>query len=243
MRDLELLCSVPAGLIEDDDGVGAGGNLGGDLVEMKLHGLAVAEGKNQRGRRFQVQGARHRTSFFKCRDRIGILLVGPGPGADVFECFIWKCVASSTILLCRRDARAPGGAGVVGAQSSRACMASMTASCCKRGVRRSLLVVHCPRDVDEVLQRPLALMPGVGYRPRYRLLARRTEFPCRYSARVGNSFDDFRTNRCARPLAHARHQTQRWSPHGQQRGDAWCPTIPAASAAVSDICVALQSSR
>ena len=49
MRDLELLCSVPAGLIEDDDGVGAGGNLGGDLVEMKLHGFAVAEGKNQRG--------------------------------------------------------------------------------------------------------------------------------------------------------------------------------------------------
>ena len=39
----KLLRSVPAGLIEDDDGVGAGGNLGGDLVEMKLHGFAVAE--------------------------------------------------------------------------------------------------------------------------------------------------------------------------------------------------------
>jgi len=36
VRDLELLCPVPAGLIEDDDGVGAGGNLGGDLVEVKL---------------------------------------------------------------------------------------------------------------------------------------------------------------------------------------------------------------
>jgi hypothetical protein len=41
VRDLELLCPVPAGLIEDDDGVGAGGNLAGDLVEMKLHGLAA----------------------------------------------------------------------------------------------------------------------------------------------------------------------------------------------------------
>jgi hypothetical protein len=40
---------MPTGLIEDDQGVGAGGNLGGDLVEIKLHGLAVAEGKNQRG--------------------------------------------------------------------------------------------------------------------------------------------------------------------------------------------------
>jgi len=28
VRDLELLCSVPAGLIEDDDGVGAGGSHG-----------------------------------------------------------------------------------------------------------------------------------------------------------------------------------------------------------------------
>ena len=70
MRDLELLCPVPAGLIEDDDGVGAGGNLGGDLVEVKLHGLAVAEGKNQRGARFQVQGTRHRTGrLIGCVDR------------------------------------------------------------------------------------------------------------------------------------------------------------------------------
>ena len=33
---------MPAGLIEDDNGVRTGGNFGCDLVEMKLHGLAVA---------------------------------------------------------------------------------------------------------------------------------------------------------------------------------------------------------
>jgi hypothetical protein len=38
---------VPPGLIEDDDGVGARADLALDLVEMKLHGLAVAEGQNQ----------------------------------------------------------------------------------------------------------------------------------------------------------------------------------------------------
>ena len=68
MRDLELLCSVPAGLIEDDDGVGDGGNLGGDLVEMKLHGLAVAEGKNQRGAgsKFRAHGTEQ---MIGCVDR------------------------------------------------------------------------------------------------------------------------------------------------------------------------------
>ena len=38
---------MPPGLIEDDDGVGARADLALDLVEMKLHGLAVAEGQNQ----------------------------------------------------------------------------------------------------------------------------------------------------------------------------------------------------
>jgi hypothetical protein len=38
---------VPSSLIKDDDGVGARADLAGDLVEMKLHGLAVAEGQNQ----------------------------------------------------------------------------------------------------------------------------------------------------------------------------------------------------
>src|ERR1700756_2925140 len=33
--------------IKDDDGVGTSADLGGDLVEMKLHGFAVAEGQHQ----------------------------------------------------------------------------------------------------------------------------------------------------------------------------------------------------
>ena len=34
---------MPAGLVEDQDGVGARGDLGGDVVEMELHGLGVAD--------------------------------------------------------------------------------------------------------------------------------------------------------------------------------------------------------
>ena len=45
----KLLCPMPTGLIEDDDGVGTGADLGGDLIEMELHGLAVAEGQHQTG--------------------------------------------------------------------------------------------------------------------------------------------------------------------------------------------------
>ena len=38
---------MPSGLIEDENGVGAGGDVGGDLVEMKLHGLGVAGGRTR----------------------------------------------------------------------------------------------------------------------------------------------------------------------------------------------------
>ena len=43
----EVLSAVPAGLIEDKDCVCAGGDFGGDLVEMKLHGFGVAERQNE----------------------------------------------------------------------------------------------------------------------------------------------------------------------------------------------------
>ena len=43
----KLLSAVPAGLIEDKDCVCAGGDFGGDLVEMKLHGFGVAERQNE----------------------------------------------------------------------------------------------------------------------------------------------------------------------------------------------------
>ena len=38
---------MPAGLIENDDRVGAGGYPCADLIEMKLHGFGVAEGQNE----------------------------------------------------------------------------------------------------------------------------------------------------------------------------------------------------
>src|SRR5271169_4311800 len=41
--DLEVLGTVPAGLIEDEDCVSACGNSCSDLIEMKLHGFGVAE--------------------------------------------------------------------------------------------------------------------------------------------------------------------------------------------------------
>src|SRR6266700_6838064 len=50
-RNPEIFRAVPAGLIEDENGVRAGGDLRGDLVEMKLHGFAVAGRQHERGAR------------------------------------------------------------------------------------------------------------------------------------------------------------------------------------------------
>ena len=44
---LEVLRSVPAGLIEEEDRVGAGADFCGDFVQMMLHGFGVAERQNQ----------------------------------------------------------------------------------------------------------------------------------------------------------------------------------------------------
>src|ERR1700757_4857289 len=43
----EVFGAVPAGLVEDQDRVGAGGNPCSDLIEMKLHGFGVAERQNE----------------------------------------------------------------------------------------------------------------------------------------------------------------------------------------------------
>ena len=40
---------MPTGLIKDDNCVGARGDLGGDLIEMKLHGFAVAGWQHEGG--------------------------------------------------------------------------------------------------------------------------------------------------------------------------------------------------
>ena len=77
VRDRELFGGVPAGAVEEQDGVGAAGDGSADLVEMGLHGLGVGEGHGE-GR---ADAARRADGA----EQIGALvaLVGrlPGPGA------------------------------------------------------------------------------------------------------------------------------------------------------------------
>src|SRR6266699_1733791 len=77
-RHLEVLGAVPAGLIEDDNRVGTRGDLGADLVEMKLHGFGVAGGQHEGGAG-STFGA-YRTEQI---GRLGALIVG-GPGTRAF---------------------------------------------------------------------------------------------------------------------------------------------------------------
>ncbi len=75
--DAQFFRRVPSGLIEDDEGVGAWADLGGDLLEMPLHGLAVAARQHQ-GCAFAARG----TDGPEDIGRLGALIVGrPGPGA------------------------------------------------------------------------------------------------------------------------------------------------------------------
>ena len=68
--NLEVLGAVPAGLVEDQDRVGAGGYPCGDLIEMKLHGFGVAERQNE-GSAGSMFGA-HRTEQI---GRLGALIM------------------------------------------------------------------------------------------------------------------------------------------------------------------------
>ena len=47
-RDLELVCCVPAGAVEEKNGVRAGGDGPADLVDMGLHPLRICEGHGER---------------------------------------------------------------------------------------------------------------------------------------------------------------------------------------------------
>ena len=47
--------AMPAGLIEEQDRVRTGGDLGRDLIEMELHGFAVAGWQHQSGSRPKVR--------------------------------------------------------------------------------------------------------------------------------------------------------------------------------------------
>jgi hypothetical protein len=48
-RDRQLVRGVPTGLVEDEDGVGPGRHLEGDLVEMPLYGLGFAARQHKGG--------------------------------------------------------------------------------------------------------------------------------------------------------------------------------------------------
>jgi hypothetical protein len=67
---------VPAGLIEDENGMRAGGDLRGDLLEMKLDGFAVAGRQHERGARSAL-GANRAEHV----GRLGALIVD-GTGLD-----------------------------------------------------------------------------------------------------------------------------------------------------------------
>ena len=69
-RNLERLGAMPAGLIEQEDCVRAGRNLGCDLVEMKLHGLGVAGWQHEGG-----AGSAFRADRTEQIGRLGALIV------------------------------------------------------------------------------------------------------------------------------------------------------------------------
>ena len=85
LGNLEVFGAVPAGLIENEDRVSAGGYSCSDLVEMKLHGFGIAERENE-GSAGPTFGA-DRT---KQIGRLGALIMnGPGtrarPGPAIGE--------------------------------------------------------------------------------------------------------------------------------------------------------------
>ena len=45
--EIEIMGGMPSCLIEDDDGMGAGRDLGADFVEMQVHGFGVGMRKDQ----------------------------------------------------------------------------------------------------------------------------------------------------------------------------------------------------
>jgi hypothetical protein len=61
---------MPAGLIEEQDCMRPGGDLGRDLIEMELHGLAVAGWQDQSG-----SGPKFGTDSTEQVGRLGALIV------------------------------------------------------------------------------------------------------------------------------------------------------------------------
>ena len=73
--DRELVGGVPAGLIEEEDGMGARCDLGRDFAQMPLHGLSVAAGQDEGGTDTAIG-----TDGTEDVGRLGSLVMGhPGP--------------------------------------------------------------------------------------------------------------------------------------------------------------------
>ena len=72
--DFEVIGAMPPGLIEDENGVGAGRDLGGNLVEMKLHGFGVA-GRQHEGGASSAFGAYRPEQIGRLR---ALIVIGPG---------------------------------------------------------------------------------------------------------------------------------------------------------------------
>ena len=99
---------VPAGLIENQDGVGAGGDLSCDLIEVELHGRGVAVGQDQAGTR-----AACRTDSAKYIGRAGALIVCQTRPATLAHPQIGELVLlSHPHLVLEPDFDGGGGVGV-----------------------------------------------------------------------------------------------------------------------------------
>lgn len=79
--DAELCGGVPAGSVEQQDGVSPSGDMAADLVEMKLHGLGIGEGQRQpsSGAACRADGAEQIGAFVALVCRLTGPRAAPGP--------------------------------------------------------------------------------------------------------------------------------------------------------------------
>ena len=72
---------MPSGAVEQQDGVGARGDMGGDFLEMELHRLGVGEGQRKRGPDASggTNGAEEIGAFVTLIGRLARPRSAPGP--------------------------------------------------------------------------------------------------------------------------------------------------------------------
>ena len=81
LGQVELGGGVPSGAVEQQHGVGALGDMGGDFLEMELHGLGVGEGQRKRGPDASggTNGAEEIGAFVTLIGRLARPRSAPGP--------------------------------------------------------------------------------------------------------------------------------------------------------------------